>query len=130
MKSIEGNSFFEQRYDSLKVLIIVPHEDDEINNNLKQMTSDVSEIKTKILKISIENKNIFIPEDNTKKNDNMELIDSSLYQIRIKSLKSENQNLKCLIEDSKDQIAFDPETKKIRSKTYHGIAQAMAEQWG
>lgn len=31
MKGIEGNSFFEQRYDSLKVLIIVPHEDDEIN---------------------------------------------------------------------------------------------------
>ena len=71
----------------------------EINNNLMQMTSDVSEIKTKILKMSIENKNIFISEDNTKKNDNIEVMDESLYQIRIKSLQSENQNLKSLIEE-------------------------------
>ena len=71
----------------------------EINNNLMQMTSNVSEIKTKILKMSIENKNIFIPETNTNKNDNIQIIDESLYQIRIKSLQSENQNLKCLIEE-------------------------------
>ena len=77
----------------------------EINNNLMQMTSDISEIKTKILKMSIENKNIFIPEDNTKKNDNIESIDSSLYQIRINSLKSENQNLKSLIEELNIKIS-------------------------
>ena len=72
----------------------------EINNNLMQMTSEVSEIKTKILKMSIENKNIFIPEVNTKKNDNIEKdFDISLYQTRIKSLQSENQNLKSLIEE-------------------------------
>ena len=47
----------------------------EINNNLMQMTSNVSEIKTKILKMSIENKNIFIPETNTNKNDNIKIID-------------------------------------------------------
>ena len=64
-----------------------------------QMTSNISEIKTKILKMSIENKNIFIPETNTNKNDNIQIIDESLYQIRIKSLQSENQNLKCLIEE-------------------------------
>ena len=73
----------------------------EINNNLMQMTSFVSEIKTKILKMSIENKNIFTSEiNNTKNTVNIEKdFDISLYQTRIKSLQSENQNLKSLIEE-------------------------------
>ena len=66
-----------------------------------QMTSFVSEIKTEILKMSIENKNIFTSEiNNTKTNVNIEKdFDISLYQTRIKSLQSENQNLKSLIEE-------------------------------
>ena len=73
----------------------------EINNNLMQMTSFVSEIKTEILKMSIENKNIFTSEiNNTKTNVDIEKdFDISLYQTRIKSLQSENQNLKSLIEE-------------------------------
>ena len=78
----------------------------DINSNLMQMTSEVSEIKTNILKMSIENKNIFSLEEKNKENDNTEKdFDISLYKTRIKSLQSENQNLKSLIEELNIKIS-------------------------
>jgi len=78
----------------------------DINNNLMQMTSEVSEIKTNILKMSIENKNIFSIEEKNKENGNTEKdFDISLYKTRIKSLQSENQNLKSLIEELNIKIS-------------------------
>ena len=78
----------------------------DINNNLMKMTSEVSEIKTNILKMSIENKNIFISENENKMNNNIQIdLDISLYKTRIKSLQSENQNLKCLIEELNIKIS-------------------------
>ena len=65
-----------------------------------QITSEVSEIKTYILKMSIENKNIFVNKSQNKENKSSEKdFDISLYKTRIKSLQSENQNLKSLIEE-------------------------------
>ena len=79
---------------------------DNINNNLMQMTSEVSELKTNILKMSIENKNIFIPETNNISNENLAKdFDLSLYKTRIKSLQTENQNLKSLIEELNKKIS-------------------------
>ena len=78
----------------------------DINNNLMKMTSEVSEIKTNILKMSIENKNIFTLENENKMNNNIQIdLDISLYKTRIKSLQSENQNLKCLIEELNIKIS-------------------------
>ena len=78
----------------------------DINSNLMQMTSEVSEIKTNILKMSIENKNIFSIEEKNKEDDNTEKdFDISLYKTRIKSLQSENQNLKSLIEELNIKIS-------------------------
>ena len=78
----------------------------DINKNLMQITSEVSEIKTNILKMSIENKNIFTLEEKNKENDNTEKdFDISLYKTRIKSLQSENQNLKSLIEQLNIKIS-------------------------
>ena len=78
----------------------------DINNNLMQITSEVSEIKTYILKMSIENKNIFIIESQNKENEDIAKdFDISLCKTRIKSLQSENQNLKSLIEELNIKIS-------------------------
>ena len=78
----------------------------DINNNLMQITSEVSEIKTYILKMSIENKNIFIIESQNKENEDISKdFDISLCKTRIKSLQSENQNLKSLIEELNIKIS-------------------------
>ena len=79
---------------------------DNINNNLMKMTSEVSELKTNILKMSIENKNIFVPETKNILNENLAKdFDISLYKTRIKSLQTENQNLKSLIEELNKKIS-------------------------
>ena len=79
---------------------------DNINNTLMKMTSEVSELKTNILKMSIENKNIFVPETKNILNENLAKdFDISLYKTRIKSLQTENQNLKSLIEELNKKIS-------------------------
>ena len=78
----------------------------EINNFLMKITTEISEIKTNLFKMSIENKNIFISENQNKTNDNIEKdFDLSLYKTRVKSLQSENQNLKSLIEELNIKIS-------------------------
>ena len=78
----------------------------EINNFLMKITTEISEIKTNLFKMSIENKNIFISENKKNTNDNIEKdFDLSLYKTRVKSLQSENQNLKSLIEELNIKIS-------------------------
>ena len=85
----------------------------DINNNLMQMTSEINDIRTNIIKSSIENKKIFIQgaKDDLKINENISKedigkdFDISLYKTRIKSLQSENSNLKSLIEELNIKIS-------------------------
>ena len=78
----------------------------DINNNIMKITSEISEIKTNLLKMSIENKNIFTLENKDKANANIEKdFDISLYKTRIKNMQTENQNLKSLIEELNIKIS-------------------------
>ena len=101
----------------------------DINNNLMQITSEVSEIKTNILKMSIENKNIFSSETKNKDNDNIgKDFDISLYKTRIKSLQSENQNLKSLIEELNIKISSLNEmisSSKSESSEIHSLKEKL-----
>ena len=101
----------------------------DINNNLMQITSEVSEIKTNILKMSIENKNIFSSETKNKDNDNIgKDFDISLYKTRIKSLQTENQNLKSLIEELNIKISSLNEmisSSKSESSEIHSLKEKL-----
>ena len=89
----------------------VDEEYDNIKNNLISMTSEISETKSDLLKMSLENENIVRKEkediinDNNIFNLNIENeLNLSLYKNKIKNLQKENDNLKASIEQLKSKI--------------------------
>ena len=88
--------------------ISIEQEYANIKNYLINMTTEISEIKSNLLKMSLENENIFKKEEENDKNIlNLNIeneLNLSLYKNKIKNLIKENDNLKLTIEQLKLKI--------------------------
>ena len=89
----------------------IEEEYDNIKNNLISMTSEISETKSNLLRMSLENENIVQKDKEDDINDNNIFnlnieneLNLSLYKNKIKNLQKENENLKASIEQLKSKI--------------------------